>query len=64
MRASVLDSMSYVMIDIHPGVLYLYIKTIERAHTPANMWEKIELSKDYSKALEQVNWLQAQAAFD
>lgn len=30
------------------------MKTIERAHTPAKMWEKIPLSSDYSKALEQV----------
>lgn len=38
------------------GVLYLCVKTIERAHTPANMWERIKLSNNYSKALEQV-WL-------
>ena len=36
------------------GVLYLYVKTIERAHSPAHMWEKIKLSNNYSKALEQV----------
>jgi protein MAK16 len=36
------------------GVLYLCVKTIERAHSPAHMWERIKLSNRYSKALEQV----------
>jgi hypothetical protein len=25
------------------GICYLYIKTIERAHTPKKLWEKIKV---------------------
>ena len=36
------------------GILYLYMKTPERAHSPAKMWEKVKLSKNYAQALAQV----------
>lgn len=35
--------------------LYLYIKTVERSHLPSKWWEKIRLSPNYTRALQQVD---------
>ncbi len=45
----------YSRIEWNSGTLYLYVKTIERAHSPARMWERIKLSNNYSKALTQID---------
>ena len=44
-----------VRSDPATGRLYLYIKTVERAHLPNKWWEKIRLSSNYTRALQQVD---------
>uniref|UniRef100_A0A7S2R596 Protein MAK16 homolog n=1 Tax=Eucampia antarctica TaxID=49252 RepID=A0A7S2R596_9STRA len=45
----------YATIREEEGKVSLYLKTVERAHSPKNMWEKIYLSRNYSKALTQLD---------
>lgn len=45
----------YATVREHQGVCYLYVKTIERAHMPARMWERIKLNTDYMEALKQID---------
>lgn len=45
----------YATIHEEEGHCYLLLKTAERAHTPAKLWEKIRLPTNYAKALEKVS---------
>merc|ERR1712118_369206 len=50
-----LANSEYATVIEDEGVLYLHMKTVERAHTPKNMWEKVKLSRNYLQALEQIS---------
>lgn len=45
----------YATVLDHEGVLFLYVKTPERAHTPRHLWEKIKLPRSFAEALQLID---------
>jgi protein MAK16 len=45
----------YATIREVDGRLYLFMKTVERAHTPAKLWQRVRLARSYAQALAQVD---------
>lgn len=50
-----LANSKYAVVREIDGKVSLFLKTVERAHSPKNLWERVTLSRNYDRALAQLD---------